>query len=107
MNGCRLMQSASDLFLGWTVGPAGRQFYVRQLKDMKIKMLVEIFNRTTMMQYAELCGWTLARAHARCGEPAKSADTSARATNSTGPSRTFLSLTQIKANAITRSLRRR
>ena len=71
VNGCRLMQSASDLFLGWTVGPAGRQLYVRQLKDMKIKMLVEVFNRTIMMQYAELCGWTLARAHARCGEPAK------------------------------------
>jgi uncharacterized protein (DUF2252 family) len=70
VNGCRLMQSASDLFLGWTVGPAGRQLYVRQLRDMKIKMLVEIFNRTTMMQYAELCGWTLARAHARSGEPA-------------------------------------
>src|SRR6266436_1911833 len=60
VNGCRLMQSASDLFLGWAVGPAGRQLYIRQLKDMKIKMLVEIFNRTTMMQYAELCGWTLA-----------------------------------------------
>ena len=71
VNGCRLMQSASDLFLGWTVGPEGRQLYVRQLRDMKIKMLVEVFNRTTMMQYAELCGWTLARAHARCGEPAK------------------------------------
>ena len=37
VNGCRLMQSASDLFLGWTVGPTGRQLYVRQLKDMKIK----------------------------------------------------------------------
>ncbi len=71
VNGCRLMQSASDLFLGWTVGPAGRQLYVRQLRDMKIKMLVEVFNRTTMMQYAELCGSTLAHAHARCGEPAK------------------------------------
>src|SRR6516165_10360317 len=70
VNGCRLMQSASDLFLGWTVGPAGRHAYVRQLKDMKIKMLVEVFNRTTMMQYADLCGWTLARAHARGGEPA-------------------------------------
>jgi hypothetical protein len=70
VNGCRLMQSAHDLFLGWAVGPAGRQVYVRQLKDMKIKMLVEVFNRTTMMQYAELCGWTLARAHARGGEPA-------------------------------------
>jgi uncharacterized protein (DUF2252 family) len=41
--GCRLMQSASDLFLGWTEGQAGRQFYIRQLKDMKIKPLVELF----------------------------------------------------------------
>ena len=52
-------------------GRYGRQFYVRQLKDMKIKMLVEIFIRSVMVQYAELCGWTLARAHARSGEPAK------------------------------------
>jgi hypothetical protein len=65
---CHLMQSASDLFLGWTVGPAGRQFYVRQLKDMKIKMLVELFTRSVMTQYAELCGWTLA--HARGAQPA-------------------------------------
>lgn len=70
VEGCRLLQSASDLFLGWTAGPAGRQFYVRQLKDVKIKMLVEVFKRETMAQYATLCGWTLARAHARCGEPA-------------------------------------
>jgi hypothetical protein len=65
------MQSASDLFLGWAVGPKGRHFYVRQLKDMKIGMLVEAFSRSVMMQYAELCGWTLAHAHARSGEPAK------------------------------------
>ncbi len=71
VNGCRLMQSASDLFLGWSVGPAGRHFYVRQLKDMKIKMLVELFTRSVMTQYAELCGWTLARAHARCAQPAR------------------------------------
>ena len=71
VNGYRLMQSASDLFLGWAVGPAGRQVYVRQLKDMKISMLVEAFSRSVMMQYAELCGWTLAHAHARSGEPAK------------------------------------
>ena len=71
VNGCRLMQSASDLFLGWMVGPAGRHFYVRQLRDMKIKILVDVFNRSTMMHYAKLCGWTLARAHARSGEPAK------------------------------------
>ena len=71
VNGCRLMQSASDLFLGWTVGPAGRHFYVRQLKDMKISMQVELFTPSVMTQYAELCGWTLARAHARCAQPAR------------------------------------
>jgi uncharacterized protein (DUF2252 family) len=69
--GCQLMQSASDLFLGWTEGDLGRQFYVRQLKDMKIKMLVEVFTPSVMLQYAETCGWTLARAHARSGAPAK------------------------------------
>jgi hypothetical protein len=71
VNGCRLMQSASDLFLGWTEGDLGRQFYIRQLKDIKIKMLVEVFTQSVMLQYAEVCGWCLARAHARSGEPAK------------------------------------
>ena len=71
VNGCRLMQSASDLFLGWTVGPKGRHFYVRQLKDVKVSMVVEVFGRSVMTQYAELCGGTLAHAHARSGEPAK------------------------------------
>jgi uncharacterized protein (DUF2252 family) len=69
--GCQLMQSASDLFLGWAHGDLGRHFYVRQLKDMKIKMLVEVFTQSVMLQYAEVCGWCLARAHARSGEPAK------------------------------------
>ena len=64
-----MMQSASDLFLGWTEGAAGRHFYVRQLKDMKIKPMVEIFSQSVMLQYAEICGWTLAHAHARSGEP--------------------------------------
>ena len=70
VNGCRIMQSASDLFLGWTMGREGRHFYIRQLRDMKIKILVELFGRTSMMQYADICGWTLARAHARSGQPA-------------------------------------
>jgi uncharacterized protein (DUF2252 family) len=69
--GCRLMQSASDLFLGWTESELGRHFYVRQLKDMKIKMLVEVYPPSVMRQYAQACGWTLARAHARSGERAK------------------------------------
>ncbi len=70
VHGCRMMQSASDLFLGWTEGDAGRHFYIRQLKDMKIKPLVEVFTPSVMIQYAELCGWTLSHAHARSGEPA-------------------------------------
>jgi hypothetical protein len=68
--GYKLMQAASDLFLGWTEGSYGH-FYLRQLKDVKIKMLVESFTQSTMMTYAEACGWCLARAHARSGEPAK------------------------------------
>ena len=71
MAGCRLVQSASDLFLGWTESQLGRHLYVRQLKDMKIKMPVEVYTPSVMRQYAEACGWTLARAHARSGEPAK------------------------------------
>ena len=68
--GQRLMQSASDIFLGWTEGRRGRHFYVRQLRDMKMKPLVEVFNPATMLDYAALCGWTLARAHARSGDAA-------------------------------------
>lgn len=69
VHGCRMMQSASDLFLGWTEGEEGRQFYIRQLKDVKIKPLVEIFTPSVMLEYAEICGWTLAHAHARSGDP--------------------------------------
>lgn len=69
--GHQLMQSASDLFLGWTRGEGGRDFYVRQLRDVKVKMLVDVFTPGVMLEYATLCGWTLARAHARSGEPCK------------------------------------
>jgi uncharacterized protein (DUF2252 family) len=69
--GQRLMQSASDLFLGWTRGPDGRDFYFRQLRDMKIKPLVEVYHPQLMIQYANVCGWALARAHARSGDPAQ------------------------------------
>jgi len=64
------MQAASDLFLGWTTGPEGRHFYVRQLRDMKIKPVVERFTPAITRQYAKLCGWGLARAHARSGQAA-------------------------------------
>ena len=67
--GCHLMQSASDLFLGWTEGQKGRQFYIRQLRDVKIGAMVETFNAQTLREYADVCGWALARAHARSGDP--------------------------------------
>ncbi len=69
VHGYRMMQSASDLFLGWTEGEQNRHFYIRQLKDMKIKPMVEVFTPSFMIEYAQLCGWTLAHAHARSGEP--------------------------------------
>jgi len=70
VQGHRLMQSASDVFLGWTEGRFGRQFYIRQLRDAKIKFAIETFRSAEMMLFAQWCGWTLARAHARSGEPA-------------------------------------
>jgi uncharacterized protein (DUF2252 family) len=68
--GQHLMQAASDIFLGWTQGQGKRHFYLRQLRDMKIKPLVELFKPVDLCDYASLCGWTLARAHARSGDPA-------------------------------------
>jgi uncharacterized protein (DUF2252 family) len=66
--GHRLMQSASDIFLGWT-SKLGRHYYVRQLRDAKIKFEIDRFDGPHMIQFAESCGATLARAHARSGEP--------------------------------------
>jgi hypothetical protein len=63
------MQAASDIFLGWTHGQGKHQFYLRQLRDMKIKPLVELFRPVGLFDYAGLC-WTLARAHACSGDPA-------------------------------------
>jgi len=62
---------ATPRFLGWVEGEGGNHFYVRQLRDMKIKPLVELFGPALMNQYAEACGWALARAHARSGDAAK------------------------------------
>ena len=68
VEGQRLMQPVSDIFLGWVTAPNGRQFYVRQLRDAKIKPLVETFDAELLETYAEACGWVLARAHAKVGE---------------------------------------
>jgi len=69
--GQRQMQSATDIFLGWTGSERGYHLYIRQLRDMKIKPLVELFGPALMNQYAEACGWALAQAHARSGDAAK------------------------------------
>jgi uncharacterized protein (DUF2252 family) len=65
VEGQRVMQAASDPFLGWTVGPFGRAIYGRQLRDMKISAELKLFEKDTFRQYATLCGWVLARAHAK------------------------------------------
>ena len=70
VTGHRLMQSASDIFLGWTASMSGRNYYIRQLRDVKVKFDVERFDSQQMMVFAKCCGLTLARAHARSGEPA-------------------------------------
>ncbi|WP_343696271.1 DUF2252 domain-containing protein [Flavobacterium sp.] len=67
--GQKLMQSASDMFLGWTDGEGGRYFYIRQLRDAKVKPVLEIMKEENMTDYAKACGWALARAHARSGDP--------------------------------------
>jgi uncharacterized protein (DUF2252 family) len=69
--GQRLMQSASDIFLGWLRGRRGRDFYVRQLRDMKMSARIEEgASAQNVMLYAELCGRTLAHAHAKSGDAA-------------------------------------
>jgi hypothetical protein len=70
--GQRLVQAATDIFLGWNraVGPDGeaRDFYLRQLWDGKGSAVVEGMRPRTLTVYGEICGWTLARAHARTGD---------------------------------------
>src|SRR5689334_12147744 len=70
VQGQRLMQAASDIYLGWTKGlDVRRHFYWRQLRDMKGSALVEDMIPLGLTFYAGICGWTLARAHARSGDP--------------------------------------
>jgi uncharacterized protein (DUF2252 family) len=70
VKGQRMMQAASDIFLGWTSDlQANRHYYWRQLRDMKGSVEVEAMGPATLNSYAGICGWTLARAHARSGDP--------------------------------------
>lgn len=68
VQGQRLIQSASDIFLGWSTGNNGRQFYFRQLKDRKISAEIESFDKFLLKVYAGYCANVLARAHCKTGQ---------------------------------------
>lgn len=72
VNGQRMLQAASDLFLGWTSSYTGdqRKYYIRQLMDLKQSVPVEELDQVSLEQYSEVCAYVLARAHARTGFPA-------------------------------------
>jgi uncharacterized protein (DUF2252 family) len=67
VTGQRLMQASTDIFLGWTKGDSGHDFYLRQLRDMKTSVEIEDMSETDLHGYSQLCGWALARSHARSG----------------------------------------
>jgi uncharacterized protein (DUF2252 family) len=71
VTGQRMLQSASDVFLGWTKDDAGRNYYFRQLRDMKMKLDLSKLTKGDWFEYVGICGWTLARAQARTGDAAK------------------------------------
>ena len=69
VEGIHVMQAASDIFLGWA-RTKGHDYYVRQFRDMKVSAEVETFRPGTLVGYATMCGWALARAHAKAGDAA-------------------------------------
>jgi len=69
VGGQRLMQGASDIFLGWA-RTKQHDYYLRQFRDMKVSAEIETFRPATLVAYATLCGWALARAHAKAGDAA-------------------------------------
>jgi uncharacterized protein (DUF2252 family) len=68
--GQRLTQSSADIFLGWMRGPEGRDFYVRQLRDMKVSFSFDEVTPARLKRYAKYCGQALARSHAKSGNAA-------------------------------------
>lgn len=69
--GQRLMQCASDIFLGWANDDEGHQYYVRQLRDMKTSVAYDKLKDQVLFNFADMCGWALARAHAKSGDSAR------------------------------------
>jgi uncharacterized protein (DUF2252 family) len=70
VTGQRILQAASDVFLGWTRDNAGHFYYFRQLRDMRMKIDIAEMSEDEFLEYVRLCGWALARAHARTGDAA-------------------------------------
>ena len=106
VNGQRLMQAASDIFLGWQratgIDGVNRDFYVRQLRDWKFSIDIASMIPRGLRLYGELCGFTLARAHARSATRSPSPHTSAAPTCSTRPSPTSPPLTRTRTSRTTR-----
>jgi hypothetical protein len=71
VTGQRILQSASDVFLGWTRDGAGRDYYFRQLRDMKMKLDLSHMSKADWFEYVKICGRALARAQARSGDSAR------------------------------------
>jgi uncharacterized protein (DUF2252 family) len=70
VRGQRMLQAASDVFLGWTRDAQGHFYYFRQLRDMRMKIEISQMSRQSFLEYVKLCGWALARGHARTGDAA-------------------------------------
>jgi uncharacterized protein (DUF2252 family) len=69
VEGIRVMQGATDIFLGYA-RTQNHDYYLRQFRDMKVTAEVETFRPSTLVSYADMCGWALARAHAKAGDAA-------------------------------------
>ena len=106
VEGQRLMQSASDIMLGWIrtngIDGVSRDFYIRQLWDGKGSAIVEAMKPAAMSAYAGLCGWTLARAHARSGDAAAIASYLGTSDHSTTPWRRLPKPTPTRTSGTTR-----
>jgi uncharacterized protein (DUF2252 family) len=73
VTGQRMLQAASDIFLGWTRDDEGRSYYLRQLRDMRMTIDVQGMVQEDWIEFIQICGWALARAHARTGDAARMA----------------------------------
>ena len=104
VQGQRMMQAASDIYLGWTKGlDVSRHFYWRQLRDMKGSAEVEAMSSVGLTFYARTCGWTLARAHARSGDAVAIAEYLGGSDRSTSRSPTSQNATPTRTNTTTRN----